>query len=756
MGDTLRVAGATQVPEKLTRGPIAQRLVGPHGVVDSLPLPELAVDGPHRPLELGHLAELLGIRLLGAFDVTIELRGPGRRDEEVDTPALALALELGEEHRAPIDLDRAQREVQSRLEEALAGPARGALDSGYPNTAVAGSRRPVAPIMTSEPFPRAALERSICDHFEEQVAQHGHRLALTAERAALTYAALDREANRVAHAILGCRRPPQEPIALVFEHGASEIAAILGVLKAGHPFVPLDPSAPPAAVASLLEDSTAGLILTSAQSHPRLCEAAFDGPAMLVLETLDPALPTDSPTVSRSPEALACIMYTSGSTGRPKGVMHTHRTVLHRVLTFANSAGLGPDDRVALLVPCRFSASLRLVFGALLTGAALCPFDVAAAGPDALARWVAHEQITIYSSAPAVLRGFAGALPGPEALPSLRLLRNSSDALRVADVALYRERFSPRCVLMHGLSSNEAGPIAEHVVDPARLLTGRYVPAGFAVPDKEVIVVDDTAAPVRPGEVGEIVVRSRYLSPGYWRRPDLTAAAYRADPEGGDARLYFTGDLGRLAADGCLEVLGRKDLRVKLRGQRVEVSEIEAALVELGAQDAVVVGREDAAGERRLVAYVVPGGGPALTVSSLRRGLARRLPRHMVPSAFVVLDVLPRTANGKVDRGNLPNPEPVRPQLDNPFEAPRTPVEKVLAAIWSEALGLDRVGIHDHFLDLGGHSLLATQVISRVIRRFAVDIPVRALFDAPTIAAMAVVVVQHLVTLADDEALTGP
>jgi amino acid adenylation domain-containing protein len=596
------------------------------------------------------------------------------------------------------------------------------------------------------------LDQTVCDRFEAQVAPHAGRIAVASAVAELTYAALDVAANRLGHAILRHRPGRDEPVALFFEPGAGEIVAVLGALKAGRPYMPLPPSAPPAALARMLEDSTAGLLLTSATALPRVRDRLPAGVAALSLEALEPDLPATAPAVPRTPGGLAAIIYTSGSTGTPKGVMQTHRILLHRAREFTEDcAGLGPGDRVALLVSCSFSASLRLVFGALLNGATLCPFDVAGEGVGALAAWLSREQITVYYSVPSVFRRLAAALGGRAELPALRRARVGGEPLTAADVELYRQGFPPHCVLTSALSSSEAGTIARWLVDHTRSVEGPIVPAGHPGADKEVFLLDEAGAPVAPGEVGEIAVRSPYLSPGYWRRPDLTAAAFMADPQGGAARVYRTGDLGRLRPDGCLEHLGRRDFSVKVRGQRVDLGEVERALVDLGVGEAVVVGREDGAGDVRLVAYVTAGEDPAPDPGRLRHGLGARLPAHMIPSVFVGLDALPRSANGKVDRQALPRPDPVRPELQTPFVAPRTPVEEAVARIWATALGVERVGIHDHFLDLGGHSLLASQIVSQVMGRFAVDVPARELFESPTVAAMAVLVVQRLAAQAGDD-----
>jgi hypothetical protein len=281
------------------------------------------------------------------------------------------------------------------------------------------------------------------------------------------------------------------------------------------------------------------------------------------------------------------------------------------------------------------------------------------------------------------------------------------------------------------------------------------MPAGYAVRDVEVLLLDEEAQPVEPGQVGEIAVRSRCLASGYWHRPEATREKFLPDPNpqtedpSGHKRIYLTGDLGRMAPDGRLTVLGRKDFQAKIRGYRVEIAEIEAALADIEqVQEAVVDLRDRPNGEAQLVGYLVPARPsgapqPPPTVSSLRRQLGERLPDYMIPSLFVVLDALPLTANDKVDRRALPSPGTHRPNLEQAFVAPRTAVEEALAEIWAEVLGLKPVGIHDNFFELGGHSLMATQVVSRASTVFRSKLALRNLFESPTIAGLAQAIVAH-------------
>ena len=269
------------------------------------------------------------------------------------------------------------------------------------------------------------------------------------------------------------------------------------------------------------------------------------------------------------------------------------------------------------------------------------------------------------------------------------------------------------------------------------------VPVGYAIEDMEVSLLDEEGQKVDFCRVGEIAVKSRYLSPGYWRRADLTRDKFLPGPDRGDKVTFLTGDLGRMLPDGCLYHLGRKDFQVKIRGHRIEVTEIELALLSLPSiKEAVVTASEDQPSDQRLVAYLVLNGRPASSVSKLRTFLKDRLPDYMVPSAFVFLDALPLAPNGKLDREALPAPDWSRPDLKRSFVAPRNSLEQLLASIWTEVLKLEQIGVYDNFFELGGHSLLATQVISRVRETFQVEVPLRTLFEMPTIEELAEVIIQ--------------
>ena len=606
------------------------------------------------------------------------------------------------------------------------------------------------------PFPETARERSITERFEFQVEAHPDRIAVKTRHHALSYRELDRLANRIAHLVRRHSGSVEDPVALLFEHGTDVIAAMLGVLKARRPYVPLDPSYPAARLAYILDDSEASLILTNGQNRPAADGLSRDVVSVASVDTVDADAPAGSPGPAAAPTDLALILYTSGSTGQPKGVPQTHANVLHDVMHYTNAAHFCPEDRLVLLSSCSFADSLRTIYSALLNGGGLFPFDVARDGLPALARWIRDQELTIYRSVPTLFRHFAASLVGTEQFPSVRLVFLAGEPVYRSDVEIYRRHFSADCVFVNRLGTCEALTFSCYFVDRGTAIATTSVPVGYPVADKEVLLLDEQSDGDTGGRVGEIAVRSRYLSPGYWRRPDLTRETFLPDPAGTDARVYRTGDLGRILPDGCLVHLGRKDFQVKVRGHRVEPGEIEAAMVaHHTVKDAVVMARGDRQGATRLVAYVTPAAAPGPTVSELRRFLAERVPDYMIPAAFVFLPTLPLTTSGKVDRRALPEPGTARPTLDTPFVAPTTPFEQVLVRIWAEVLGLDRVGIHDRFFDLGGDSLLASRVFARVLDVFGTEPPVRELLTAATVAEMGRVLLRHAASKGGCDALEG-
>ena len=372
------------------------------------------------------------------------------------------------------------------------------------------------------------------------------------------------------------------------------------------------------------------------------------------------------------------------------------------------------------------------------------PFDLKVEGVGRLPEWLVRKSISILQPGPTLFRHFAATLTGTEAFSALRLIYLAGEPVHRSDVELYKQIGPDPCVLVIGFGATEVPAAGRYWIDKRSHLEGDIVPCGYPAEGMELLVLDEAGREVGRDAMGEIAIKSHFVSPGYWKNPGLTQERFVPAPEGGGQRLYLTGDVGLKKPDGCLVHMGRKDLRVKIRGYRIEVSEVEAALAEAeNVKEVAVAASADRDGQQRLVAYIVPREAPAPGVSALRLHLAARLPEHMIPSRFMMLDALPLTLHGKVDRRALPAPDRARPALPAPFMPPRTPIETQLTHIWSELLGLDGVGIHDAFLDLGGHSLLAGRLIARVVDIFHVDLHVQTLWETSTVAEMAVVIAQR-------------
>ncbi len=581
------------------------------------------------------------------------------------------------------------------------------------------------------------INQSIPERFEKVVRMHPHRIAVKVDDQAVTYADLNMMANRVARAILEKRGREAEPIGLLVETSSALFAAMVGVLKAGKFFVLLDPLFPRARIAAVLSDSQAELVVTDRQNASLLQDAASNDCLRMEIESVDRAISGEDLKLSIGSEALAAVLYTSGSTGEPKGVVVDQRDFLHRIMLRTNENHASEQDRIAVLSSSTGNA-ITNGFLALLNGATLLPFDVRKYGVARLGSWLRDERISICAISSSLFRKLCETLTGLEEFRDLRVIRLRSEAVYRTDFDLYKRHFQPSCRFVTGISSSEAGQLTTYSLDHKSELAGAEVPLGYPVEDKQVLLLDDDGREAGINEVGEIVVRSCLLSPGYWRRPEVTEAKFKADPLGGDKRLYFTGDLALMLPDGCLVYKGRKDFRLKIRGYGVELGEIEKRLLNHPAiREAVVVTRRNDFREDHLVAYFTYRSPLPPSVSELRSFLTEKLPDYMIPAAFVALEAMPLTANGKVDRQTLPMPINRRPDLDTPYTAPRTSLEKDLTKIWGDVLGFNQVGIHDNFFDLGGHSLLATRVITRIHETFQVGLAPSQFFEAPTVSALA-------------------
>ncbi|MGK4008680.1 amino acid adenylation domain-containing protein [Sorangium sp. So ce1036] len=633
------------------------------------------------------------------------------------------------------------------------------------------AERPVAdvPLLTPEERRRVTLEwnatrsaypRDACIHelFEAQVARAPGAVAAVDRGETLTYGELNRRANRLAHWLSARRAGAELRVAVFVERSLRTLVALLGVLKAGGAYVPLDPGYPAQRLRSMLEDAEASILLGERAHATRL---GFRGEVIDLDEACRGPGDEGNPARRATATDLAYVMFTSGSTGRPKGVAVPHRGVV-RLVKQTNYVALGPSDRVAHAASLSFDASTFEIWGALLNGArlVLVPHETLLS-PEGLPALVRREGITVMFLTTALFHQIASASPG--AFRGLSYLVVGGDALSPKLASDVLTRCAPaRLVNGYGPTENTTFSTA-HLVRAIPEGAVR-VPIGRPIANSRVYVLDGRRRPVPVGVPGELYVAGDGLARGYLNRPELTAEAFIQNPlpeEPGD-RLYRTGDRARYLPDGSIEFLGRIDAQVKIRGFRVELAEVEAALAACPAvRDAVVVAREHAPGDRRLVAYVVASAGarrgpargergaaqraadgedagasPRDLSRILRRYLQERLPAYMIPAAFVALPSLPLSPGGKVDRRALPAPPRDARRAGAPAEL-GTLLEQQVARIWAEVLDTDRIEAHASFFELGGDSLSVAQVLLRVKAAFQVDVPARRLFESPTVAGLA-------------------
>jgi amino acid adenylation domain-containing protein len=589
-------------------------------------------------------------------------------------------------------------------------------------------------------------DKCIHQMFEAQVERTPDAVAVVCEDRQLTYRELDCRANQLAHYLSSLGVGPEVPVGICVERSLEMVVGLLAILKAGGAYVPLDPDYPTERLAYMLDDIQAPLLLTQRHLVQKLPAQqskviSLDGDCEIIADESEENL-----SVPTTPENLAYVIYTSGSTGQPKGVQICHRSVTRLLNATGPMFGFDEHDVWTVFHSYAFDFSVWEIWGALLQGGRLVVVPLETAQSPAAFRDLLHrERVTVLNQTPSAMR---------------QLLEVRPESSKSAD------GWNPRLIICGGeaFPRDLAGPLMESgaavwnfygpteatvwaTINPVTTTgsTSQSIPIGRPIADRQIYLLDQNLQPVPVGVPGELHIAGAGLARGYFKRPELTAEKFIPHPFSNEsgARLYKTGDLACYLPDGNIEFLGRSDHQVKVRGFRIELGEIEVLLSQHPAvRDTVVLAREETPGDKRLVAYIVTAQAEAPPASDLREFLRHRLPDYTIPSSFVFLEALPLTPNGKVDRRALPAPDQSRPDLKEAFVAPRTEAEKVIAGIWSEVLKLDKVGIHDNFFNLGGHSLLATQVVSRVRKAFDVDVPLRAIFETPTLLGLAVQVAQ--------------
>ncbi|HVT98020.1 MAG TPA: amino acid adenylation domain-containing protein, partial [Acidobacteriaceae bacterium] len=589
------------------------------------------------------------------------------------------------------------------------------------------------------------LNEGYVERFRRQAALTPQAVALVCGTDSLTYRELDRRSNALALRLRARGVGPERLVAVLDQRDLPLAVALLAILKAGGAYLPLDPSQPLSRLRQMIRQSGCAFVLTGEPFAARLQSVlddfpAGERPAWEVLNATEEA--AEGPELPWQGERLAYVIYTSGSTGLPKGVMVEHRGMLNHLLAKVAALDLRPSDCVAQNASQCFDISIWQLLAAWLVGARVHLFpDQQAHQPAELLAEVQRGGVTVLELVPSLLRALLDLLEQRQVAPpaALRWLIATGEALP-ADLCQRWLALAPQIPLLNAYGPTECSDDVTHMeITQADELSGPVAPLGYPLPNTRLYVLDAAQQLVPVGVSGELWVGGVGVGRGYLNDSRRTAEAFRPDPFGAPGqRLYRTGDLVRARPDGQMEFLGRIDQQVKLRGYRIELGEIEAALRKHpSVRDCLVILRESETHNARLLAYVVPHSEAAVSPADLSAHLKNMLPEYMLPAGYLLLDALPLTANGKVDRKALPEPEYQFAQEDTPYVAPSTPTEQTLAAIWSSVLEYPRVGIHDDFFLLGGHSLLAIRLMSQIEQQFARHLPLEMIFQWRTIAELA-------------------
>ncbi len=592
----------------------------------------------------------------------------------------------------------------------------------------------------------AVLEGCVHELFEAQARRTPDAAAVEFEGQQLSYGEVNRRANQLAHHLRSLGVGPDVNVGICVERSLAMVVGVLGILKAGGAYVPIDPLAPTKRIASMLEDSTAPVLLTQASLTPRL---PASGARLLCVDADQEAIgrePEHDPAATAMPESLAYIIYTSGSTGEPKGVAMPHRPLVNLLTWQLRSSRRPAAARTLQFASMSFDVSFQEIFSTWSAGGTLVLLrDEERRDPLALLRKLDEARVERAFLPPVVLQQIAEAAPREGIVPrALREIITAGEQLVITRPIINLVRALPGCALQ-----NHYGPTEAHVVTAFTLpeaLEPGPAPIGRPIDNAQIFLLDARMEPVPVGIPGELYLGGVCLARGYWKRPDLTQQRFIADPRGSEpgARLYRTGDRARYRPDGTIEFLGRADDQIKIRGFRIELGEIEVVLGQHpDIDEAVVVVHGDAPQSRRLAAYIVVREGAAPAAADLRAHLQSKLPEYMLPTAFVRLPAMPLSPNGKVDKRALPAPEPTRPEHDADLLAPRDTTELALVRIWEDILSVHPVGVRDDFFALGGHSLLAVRLMTRIKEQLGRTLPLATLVEGPTVEAMALKLRDH-------------
>ncbi len=590
----------------------------------------------------------------------------------------------------------------------------------------------VNPSNEFEEFKNEERKLNIIEVFEMQVERNGSNIAVQMEQDCLTYDELNHSANQIARSILKDFEETQfegKNVAILFEHGIQMIEAMLGILKVGKTYVPMDNSYPIARLKYILNDSGARLIVTNERNQALAEELAYDSDIQVIcLDKIDQSISKENLNFSINQDLTAFIIYTSGSSGSPKGVMHSHKGTVNFIGSYINELHFNETDRVALFTSYSHAVAIIDIFAALFRGACVLPYDLKDLEKmEKMAYWIKSEKITIYHSIPQLFRNCMRRLEENEKISSIRLVLLGGEAVFDTDIELFKKHFTNHCYLANVLGASEVLVGTIYFLNTESMDYGYTIPVGYDVEGVKVYILDKVDKEAFAYQTGEIVYKSRFLAQGYWNKEDKKKAAFTVDPIDKEGIIYRSGDLGRRISNGAIEYLGRKDYQIKIRGYRIEIGEVESCIHKLqDVQETVVIAREHENKEKYLCAYFT--AGKTIHEDYFRKHLASELPSYMIPQYFIQIDAMPCTPNGKIDRNALYDIMLKKQEKEEETQSADS-TESKLMELCGNLLGVENISLNDSFFDIGGHSLSAVDLTEIICDTFKVDISLRQIYE---------------------------
>lgn len=590
----------------------------------------------------------------------------------------------------------------------------------------------------------ATLSKSLQSIITESFQANFDRLAVMDPKIRLSYSDLAGHSAKTAEQIVEVTQGAPARVALMFSQDASYIVALIATLRAGCTFVPLDPRRGLGWNQDVVTRTACTLLLCS-EMYAEFANGLGVPTQVVRLPKFAPL--DDGMCISRASDDVACIYSTSGTTGSPKAVCDLHRNITHNAWRYSHSLSTTPDDRLSLIQAPIFSGTQSTIFMGLITGSTLCCFDVTSLNLGGLSSWLRDSRVTMFHSVPSIFRTLA---IDDVVYDDIRLVRIEGDRATHEDVQVLRSHFRKDCVMVNGLGATECGIVRQYFINPDTIVGDGDLPVGCSVPDMDVTIIDESGALCAPGQSGEILITSKYLAQGYLDDERNTRAKFGDNDDG--LRSYKAGDIGHIDKDGLLWIRGRDSRQVKIKGETVDLNEIELALKRLPIISGVLVdAHTDDHDITSIAAYLVPKDEQKPTLETMRLAITETLDSHLRPTHLIWLDRLPLSIDGKVDRKSLPRPTGVRPDMETRYVAPRSEIERALADIWQSILGIEPVGVFDDVMMLGCDSLSIVHFANRVKTILGVSINIASVFRRPTIAEIAGSIENELETSSEEK-----